>query len=279
MRAELAGEAAGGILVLDLGVRPTLPKRGIPTVVIDHHVPLGTPPGATVISGHGMDPIPTTSLLAYWCAGALVDAGPWLWIAAIGMIGDMAEGFAEMAEARRYGITALREAAALVNAPRRSATGDARPALHLLLTARGPGDITKADAADARALREARASVAAELAAAKRVAPVVRDGVALIRFASPAQIHPLIAQQWRGRLRREIVLAANTGYRPGWVHFAARAARDVDLIGFLAARRPPGAGDEYGSGHRAATGGALRVPEWNQFAAALGFGAEAAVAP
>lgn len=103
------------------------------------------------------------------------------------------------------------------------------------------------------------------------MAPKVRDGVALIRFCSPTQIHPLVAQQWRGRLKNEIVLAANTGYREGWVHFAARSAKDVDLIAWLAGRRPEGADDHYGSGHRAATGGALRLPQWNAFVERLGF--------
>jgi single-stranded-DNA-specific exonuclease len=112
------------------------------------------------------------------------------------------------------------------------------------------------------------------LDAARRVAPKVVDEVALIRFASPTQIHPLIAQQWRGRLGDKIVMAANTGYRAGWVHFAIRSGRDRDLVAFLAAHRPPGAGDEYGSGHRGATGGALRAGDWNRFIRDLGFGPE-----
>jgi len=171
-----------------------------------------------------------------------------------------------MAEARSFGITALRNAAALVNAPRRTASGDASAALELLITADGPKQVTNSPV-----LLAARAEVKAELDGARRVAPRVRDGVALIRFSSPAQIHPLVAQQWRGRLKREIVLAANTGYRPGWVHFAVRSAEDRDLVAFLAEHRPPGADELYGSGHRQATGGALRPPAWNMFITGLGF--------
>jgi len=281
MRAELADVPAGGVVVTDLGVQPGLPKPGVPTVIVDHHIPGASPPGAPplssiVITGHGMDPIPTSSLLAYWCAGALADAAPWLWIAAVGLIGDMAEdaGFPEMAEARRFGITALRDAASLVNAPRRTASGDASPALALLMTADGPREITKGAGPEAAALRAAKAEVKAELDAARRVGPKVRGEVALIRFSSPAQIHPLIAQQWRGRLRGEVVLAANAGYRPGWVHFAVRSARDLDLVAFLAEHRPPGADEAYGSGHRWATGGALRPADWNVFIRGLGFGPE-----
>ena len=125
---------------------------------------------------------------------------------------------------------------------------------------------------DGAALRAAREEVKAELEAAKRIGPKVRNGVALIRFHSPCQIHPLVAQQWRGRLKDKIVIAANTGYRPGWVHFAARSARDVDLIAFLAEHAPPGADENYGSGHAQATGGALRPGDWNHFITGLGFG-------
>jgi single-stranded-DNA-specific exonuclease len=280
MQTELAGHPVGGVVIADLGVRDTLPVPGAPTVVVDHHVPGAPPPGATVISGHGQEPIPTASLLAFWCAGALTDAEPWLWLAAVGLIGDMAEkaGFPEMQAARRFGITALRDAAALVNAPRRSASGDATPALALLMAADGPKDVLSGERPEAAAVLAARAEVKQALEAARRVAPSVRGEVALIRFSSPTQIHPLIAQQWRGRLKDSIVMAANTGYRPGWVHFAARSARDRDLIAFLAEHRPPGADEMYGSGHRQATGGALRPADWNSFVAGLGFGPEAAVA-
>jgi single-stranded-DNA-specific exonuclease len=273
--AELADARLGGLVVTDLGTRPGAVKAGTPTVVVDHHVPTGAPDGAaTVISGHGFDPIPTSSLLAYWCAAGIAEAEPLLWLAALGLIGDMAEkaGFAEMDAARRYGVTALRDAVTLLNAPRRSASGDAGPALALLLKADGPKEVTSGQHAETAALRAAREEVKAELEAAKKIGPKVRNGVALIRFHSPCQIHPLVAQAWRGRLKDNIVMAANTGYRPGWVHFAVRSARDVDLIGFLAEHAPPGADENYGSGHAQATGGALRPGDWNHFITGLGFG-------
>lgn len=68
------------------------------------------------------------------------------------------------------------------------------------------------------------------------------------------------------------MIAANTGYRSGWVHFSARSAKRIDLIGFLARRAPRGAGEAYGSGHQEATGGALECAGWNEFVANLGFG-------
>ena len=262
-----------GLIVADLGTRPEPILPGCPTLVIDHHVPTGEPQAAITISGNGLDPEPTTALLAWWAAGALGDQSDLLWLAAIGLIGDMADGlgFPELDRAQaRWGKTALRDATSLINAPRRTAAADAGPALRLLLEADGPKQITKGDTPDALALHAAKAEVRAAMDEGKRVPPLVAGDVALIRLDSPCQIHPLIAQQWRGRLKDKVVIAANRGYRPGWVHFAARSASGRDLIAFLAEHRPAGADGRYGNGHAQATGGALPVAMWNTFIAGLG---------
>jgi len=272
-RDRLAELRPAGLILVDLGTRaePVLP--GCPTLIIDHHVPTGEPQDAVTISGHGLDPEPTSALLAWWAAGALGDQSDLLWLAAIGLIGDMADelGFPELPEAQaRWGKTALRDATSLINAPRRTASADAGPALRLLLSADGPKRITKGHDADVEALHAAKAEVRAAMDEGKRVAPLVAGDVALIRLNSPCQIHPLIAQQWRGRLKDKIVIAANRGYRPGWVHFAARSASGRDLIDFLAEHRPAGADGRYGNGHAQATGGALPIAGWNEFIAGLG---------
>ena len=181
-------------------------------------------------------------------------------------------GFRELTEAQaRFGKTALREAATLVNAPRRTASADPSPALALLMRCGSPKELLKGGHPETAMLHAARAEVAAALESAKRAPPVLRGDVALIRFASPCQIHPLVAQAWRGRLRDKIVIAANAGYRAGWVHFAARSATGHNLVEFLARHRPAGAGAEYGNGHAQATGGALRPDDWKAFLANLGF--------
>lgn len=282
--AELRARAPGGLLVSDLGVEEGAPLPGLPTAVIDHHVPRGTPGDAALVSGYGQDPTPTSSLLAYWCAQGLSgstdtpdSADAPLWLAAVGIAGDLGDKapFAELAEARkRYGATALREAVSLVNAPRRTAAGDAGPALALLLRADSPKDLLSGRHPELEALQAAREEVRQALEEARRLPPRIRGDVALIRMHSACQVHPLVAQSWRGRLRDKIVLAANTGYRPGWVHFAARSGRDQDLIAFLRHHRPPGADAGYGGGHQQATGGAVRPAAWNHFAAGLGFGPE-----
>ena len=273
MGQRIAAFDPAGLVLADLGTRPEPILPGCPTLVIDHHVPTGESTGAITLSGNGLDPEPTTALLAWWAAGALGDQADLLWLAAVGLIGDMADdqGFPELEAAQaRWGKTALRDATSLVNAPRRTASADAGPALRLLLRADGPKAITKGSDPDALALHAAKAEVRAAMDEAKRVPPTIAGDVALIRLHTPCQIHPLIAQQWRSRLRDKIVIAANSGYRPGWVHFAARSASGRDLIAFLADHRPAGADGRYGNGHAQATGGALTVAGWNDFIVGLG---------
>lgn len=268
MATRIAATQPGGLIVADLGTRPQAVLPGCPTLIIDHHVPTGDPQAVVTISGNGLTPEPTTALLAWWATTGLGNQGDLLWLAAISLIGDMADeaGFPELTDAqRRWGKTALRDAVALINAPRRTATADAGPALRLLLRANGPKKITKGQSADALALHAAKAEVRAAMDEAKRVAPLVIGDIALIRLDSACQIHPLIAQQWRGRLRDKVVIAANRGYRPGWVHFAARSSTGRNLIEFLDAHRPPNVDGRYGNGHAQATGGALPIAEWNRF--------------
>ena len=274
-RAELREEDMAGLIVTDLGVRPGAIKRGTPTILIDHHVPAGSPRGATISSGHGQTPTPTSSLLAFWCVGGLTDVEDLLWIAALGVIGDLGDqaAFPELAAARkRHGATALRQATPLVNAPRRTAGGDARPALDLLMRAGGPREITSGQHPETALLQRARDEVRAALEAGRRIAPRIQGPVALIRLESPCQIHPLVAQAWRNRLKDRIVIAANTGYRPGWVHFSVRSATPVNLIEFLRSKAPDSADENYGGGHEQASGGALRAGDWNELVARLGFG-------
>jgi single-stranded-DNA-specific exonuclease len=276
---ELEERQPTGLIIADLGVSNRVKLPAIPTIIIDHHAPTGVPEHATVISGFNDDPVPTTSLLAYRCAQAMGADDGLLWLAALGIIGDMAEdyGFAEMAGARSaYGITALRNAASLINAPRRTGSGDALPAFDLLTKANGPKQVLSGEFAETESLLQAKAEVKQALDEARKVGPKFSGNVALVQFSSPCQVHPLIAQQWRGRLKNAIVISANTGYRTGFVHFAVRSSNDTDILAFLAQHRPPGADEQYGNGHRAASGGALRWDDWVFFLNTLGFDANGA---
>jgi single-stranded-DNA-specific exonuclease len=174
MAAELAARSSGGLIVADLGLRAQAVRPGTPTVVIDHHVPTGDAGGAVLISGYRLDPTPATSLLAWWCAAGLGPVDDLLWLAAIGIIGDLGDKapFPALAEARRrYGATVLREAVSLLNAPRRAGHGDAAPALALLLKADGPKDIVAGAHPETALLRAARDEVQAALAEGRRAPP------------------------------------------------------------------------------------------------------------
>ena len=268
------------LIVADLGVRaePVLP--GVPTCFVDHHKPTGTPPGAVVITGYGTEPTPTSGLLALACAEAVGAAEGLDWLAAIATISDLSDSapFQLMTDVRKtYKITHLKDATALLNAARRSATGDAKPALDLLLKATGPKDVTAGDYPEVESLKRAKAEVSTAFAEAKKVAPKVVGEIALVRVHSPCQVHPMVVQIWRTRLAKNIVMVANAGYVPGQVNFTVRSARDINLIDFLREKAPPDPGPNYGHGHDRATGGALKFAQWNRFIRGLGFGPEAEV--
>jgi single-stranded-DNA-specific exonuclease len=287
IQAELLKRPPGGLIVTDLGVRPDPLLPGVPAIIVDHHVPIGLPgpATATVVSGYGAVPTPSSSLLAFQCAEALVGNGAedLAWLAAVGLIGDFGEkdanaDFPEVMALARRGHTAkaLREATSLVNAPRRGSAADASPALALLLKARGPEEVSSGEHPETQALRQARDEVRQALDAARRIAPKVKGPVALIRLHSPCQIHALVAQSWVGRLKGQVVIAANTGYREGFVHFAARSGTGRNLIAFLKDHAPETLTDEdqFAQGHERATGGQVTPATWNRFVEKLGFGPE-----
>lgn len=285
----------GALIVCDLGVRaePIRAVGSAPMFFIDHHRPSGLPPDADalVISGYGLDPTPTSGLLALWCSEGLPPETPSEkeadpsedWIAAISVLSDLGDRapFPQLAAWKKhYGAGVLREVTTLLNAPRRAAGGDATPALRALIRARGPRDLLDAaNDPDAAALVRAREEVNAAYAEAKKAAPhFSRDRkvpLAMIRIHTPCQVHPLIAQIWRTRLPKLMVLGVNTGYNPGFVHFSGRCGTPHNLLDFLRAHRPAGADPNlYGNGHDHAAGGALPTEVWNQFVRDLGFGHE-----
>jgi single-stranded-DNA-specific exonuclease len=266
-----------GIIVADLGSQEHSIQPGVPLLVIDHHRPRGIAPGAFMISGYGQHPTPTSGLLAHWCCETIVSVDGLLWITAVSLMGDLGEKapFEELTLAKkRYKGTVLRELTSLINAARRSGSGNAIPAFDLLLKAKNPDDALSGKHPELEKLKAARDEVTAALNQAKKAAPKFSGKVALIRMHSPCQIHPLIAQIWRTRLKDYIVMGVNTGYRPGYVHFSARCPASVNLIDFLRANAPGEVDEGYGGGHDHASGGALPYAKWNEFVAGLGFGSE-----
>lgn len=272
-RARVAQLAPERLFVLDLGSAPG-PVSEAPTCLVDHHRPEGVPPGSTLVSAYSWEPIPTTSLLMYEAAAPLVDITDLDWIAAIGLVGDLGEHapFDLLAEAKKkYTASALKEAAALLNAARRSSGFDPQVAAGALLAHASPKELVKSDGEDVARLKEARAEVNRELSEARKVAPVFSGPVALLRLHSPCQVHPLIAQQWRARLPKYIVIAANDGYMPARVNFSARTDSGRSVIDFLRGIELAGEEGSYGHGHDAASGGSLPPERWRELLDKLGF--------
>ncbi len=295
---RLTSEGIDALIVTDLGSRDGVILRGadgkpVPLLLIDHHQPIGQPEGSTLITAYGTgDPagdgkdVATSGLLCWWCALALlgeVKANDLLWLAGISIQSDLGDKapFPELATAKKiFGGGALREATSLLNAPRRTSEGRADAALALLRKANSPKEVVSGVFPETAVLQQAKEEVGEALAAARKQPPrfskAMRDelgaDLVAIRMHTGCQVHPLVAQQWRGRFAKSVVFGVNTGYRPGWVSFSGRAPAGVNLLEFLARHRPPEADTTYGLGHNQASGGSLRVPVWNRWIQEIGFG-------
>jgi single-stranded-DNA-specific exonuclease len=287
------------LIVADLGSRDGELLPGVPTLLLDHHCPIGEPENALLLTAYGTGAqggdgkdVATTGLMAWWCARALVgeeQAEPWLWLAGISLLSDLGDKapFPELARAKkRFGGGALRDATSLLNAPRRTATGNAEAALRLLMKAGGPKQLLSGEFEETQELLAAKAEVGAALALARKLPPrfstKVREelgaDLVAVRIDTPCQVHPLVAMQWRSRFPKSVVFGVNVGYKPGWVHFSGRAPAGVNLLDFLRRHRPDEADMSYGLGHNQASGGALPIPVWNRWAEEVGFGPEMQVA-
>jgi single-stranded-DNA-specific exonuclease len=272
-RARVAALSPERLFVLDLGSAEAS-LGDVPTCLVDHHRPEGVPPNATLITAYGWDPIPTTSLLMYEIGAALVDLSDLDWLAAIGAVGDLGEHapFALLdAAKKKYTAKYLKDAAALLNAARRSSKFDPEVAARALAAHDSPKGLVLSDSPEVARLNEARLEVKKELSEARKVAPIFSGPVALLRLDSPCQVHPLIAQQWRGRLPKYIVIAANRGYMPGRINFSARTDAGRSVLDFLRGIELSEGGGDYGHGHDAASGGSLPVERWRELLQKLGF--------
>ncbi len=303
LRARQASHGLEALIVTDLGSRDGVILRSadgepVPLLLIDHHRPIGQPEGSALITAYGTgDPagdgkdVATSGLLCWWCARALAGeekAAEWLWLAGISIQSDLGDRapFEELKAAKaRFGGGALRDATSLLNAPRRTADGRADAALALLLKAESPKEVVSGNFAETAELQKAKEEVGEALAVARKQPPRFSKSVreelgadlVAIRMHTGCQVHPLVAQQWRGRFAKSVVFGVNTGYRPGWVSFSGRAPAGVNLIEFLARHRPPEADTTYGLGHNQASGGSLPVPVWNRWIQEIGFGKEMVV--
>jgi single-stranded-DNA-specific exonuclease len=244
--------------VLDWGVR----RLDRPGLVVDHHVPEAEPRSdQIVVSGHGEEPETSTAPLLR----RLVSESP-AWLAAVGAHGDLSDRAWRLPECEGAPRGAVRPLVPLVNAPRRLPDGPVLEALALLVDSESPA----AALSDPRAelLEDARREWRSGFEQAVRTAPKVSERVAVLRFSSPYQVHPLVATAWSRRLAPRVVLAANDGYLPGRVNFAVRGG-EGDLRELLRAALPEQEG-EFAHGHPRATGGSLEPEDFDRLLGALG---------
>jgi single-stranded-DNA-specific exonuclease len=251
----------GPLAILDWGMRPL----DRPALIVDHHAPEAAPRDDQVfVNGYGAVPEAPTAVLM---RRIVPEAGAWL--ACVGAYGDLGdEGLAlpECSEARR---AAVRRLTSLVNAPRRLPDGPVRTALAVLVD----NEEARSALADARIaeLEEAKRAWKAELDRVIGTAPKVADGVALLRFSSRCQVHPLVATTWARRLAPRVVIAANDDYVPGRVNFSMRGG-DGSLLALLRAALPEGVEGEVAHGHDRATGGSLAPEDFERVLGNLGVG-------
>jgi single-stranded DNA-specific DHH superfamily exonuclease len=266
------------LIVLDLGVRDFEIAPGIPTLVVDHHRPLGHPPNTVVITGYSWNPVPTSSLLAYLLCHRAEGIAPNAWKAAMGNAADLGpeyEPFTLAAKAQKQ--KWMKEALSLVNTAKRSSDPDrAIPAaLRLLREAKSAQEISERDDEPAHLLKALRQEVRSELSEARRVGPRFSktEPIAMIRYDSPARIQPLLAQSWKGRIPKYVAMAVNGGYLPGRVNFSLRTDADINLLDLLARHGAKLGIDEpeYGLGHDKATGGSLPTETFERLLKSMGF--------
>ena len=274
MRQRVRARDPERLIVLDMGSRPEPVLAGPPTLIIDHHdAARGLPPDALVVNGFNREPVAPTSVLAFVVCSKVSAMRDAAWLAALGAVADLgsAASFDNLL-AVKVGVTHARKAAALLNAARRAPNPDPIVALETLRAAAGVADITSGRLPAAQRLEQMQAEVRSEMERCSRVPPRKSGRTALIRFSSGAQVHPIVATRWSGRLRPLIVIAANDGYLPGRTNFAIRSADEVDLLGWLRGLPfQPADAAEYGNGHARATGGSLTHADFERFVELLGY--------
>lgn len=270
MRERLAG--ASRLVVLDAGV-PAEPLLEVPTLVVDHHRPRGTPRGVVVVSSHTGSREPTSLVTWELVRDRVGEEHEWL--AVLGGVADMGAPARRAAIEERWGKTNLVRAISLVNAARRAPPHDVRTALDVLLAAREPADIAKGRVPGVEKLAVYRSRVKAEMDRWGVQHPRFAGKIALLPIRSPARIHGLLAMRWSRRIPKYHALCANWGWIEGRVSFSMRTSTDVDLNDLLHDFGAKAGLASLGYGHAQATGGSLAAEEFDRLLVAMGFAPEA----
>ncbi|MCX7765149.1 MAG: hypothetical protein N2246_00360 [Candidatus Sumerlaeia bacterium] len=265
------------IIAVDTGSAAQNPFKPVPTLVIDHHYPLGGEPEEGVIfcSAYGRQPAETASLMAYLIGRELSVLTELEWVGlllVIGYLGAVKDFDYLKPLARKYATTQLRKAVSLINACRRSSACDARTAYAVIKEVRSPQQIIEGNSPNIKKLHKYKAEVQAELTKAQRTRPYFAGENVLVTVDSPCLVHGIIASIWANRLPEYRVLSANRGYLPGEIVFNFRTRRQDNLIKYLqdllANEHIEGA---YGYGHNQATGGRMSPASFVRLLERMGF--------
>ncbi|CAD6585485.1 MAG: hypothetical protein ASARMPRED_002178 [Alectoria sarmentosa] len=286
------------IIIVDQGSRaapPVVDSLNTKCLIIDHHLSDEFPENATVVSACHYPPVATSALLTYEICKPLhpTIASACGFLCAMGTHGDLGNTlkwkppFPDMTEVfKTHTKKAVNDAVALINAPRRTSKFAVISAWEALLAAKGPKDIL-----DNIRLLNARAEINEEVEKQTHTPPKFsKDGkIAVLRINSEMQVHGVIATRWAGYLNSkalEIIMVANSGYRPGYVNFSCRIARSarsrdppVNIIAYLKAAADIDTGDlvermgeSFARGHKEASGGIIPAAEFEELMALMKIG-------
>ena len=279
-KRRVAQQNPESLFVLDLGNQPHDVVENIPTCFVDHHRPGQTRTDQTLISAYSWNPVPNTSLIIYDLFSEWVDISDLDWVAAVGTFSDLGERapfFLVEKTKQKYTAKWIKEATALVNATRRASQSNPEAGARALLKFDSPKELCLSQDEDVQQMKAAREEVKAALNEAKKAAPIFAGQVALIRMNSKCQIHPLIAQIWRGRLPKYIVIAANEGYMENRINFSCRSGNNTNVLQFLRGIEISDGDGDFGHGHDGASGGSLPPARWNELLSKIGFAPEIGV--
>jgi len=197
-RVRMQATAPAYIFVLDQGSRKSSSVIDAPhtALVIDHHHANHDdfPLNSKHVTACNSPPVATSSLLTYHICEPLHDQvkEQCAWLCVVGTHGDLGSTikweppFPDMKPTfKQFTKKSINDAVSYVNAPRRTATYDVRPAWDALVSAGSPSDVLKHPR-----LLAARQEVNAEVERCTHAAPKFsQDGkVAVFRISSEAQV-------------------------------------------------------------------------------------------
>ncbi len=263
---------ATSAIVMDLGCRGDK-LFSVPTLFIDHHSFQPPQDGDVLYTSYERTEEVATTAGLVW--EMVAEEVPHLkWLAALGTYGDLGAkaDFSYLTETKKaHTAKALSEAVSLLNAARRVGRPRIELALDVLRSFPDPKLLSRSDDPRVEELRYLREEVRTETERGKQAAPTFSEDTALVVVDSPCQIHPIIAQIWRGRLPKHYVLVANIGYEEGFVHFSGRSRGVMKILKKLRSLPCWTFDAGFGQGHDQAAGGVVSYDLWELILSQLGF--------